>query len=816
MPQSLETFFFGPGQGEITAVRFDFGAPLPAIAGVILVIAVGALAGYYAWRRLGGMNRAPRISASVLRAGALALVVFLLLDPMLVGDRLAAGRDYVALLFDDSRSMQIAEQGGRSRGDVMTGRLEASDRGFERALRRRFQVASYRFGSEAERIKGPDELRFNRPRTDIPGAIRQTVQDLSGISIAAVVLFSDGIQQSPDPPASLDDVISLGVPVYSIGVGAGSAWRDLELGELAVSRTKFDRSPLVVTAPIAASGLDGREAVVDLRRAGSTLMTRRFAITGESEEHEVRFEHVPEEKGWLEFEVTARLAGSGEPESPAVPRAALSPTGSEKVTHNNTRRFIIDNRQRKYRVLYFCGRPNWENKFVRRALAEDEEIELTSLIRISKAERKFVYRGKRSNIANPLFDGFNPDRDQPRYDEAVFLRFGPQGADLDDGYPLRAEDLFGFDLIIWGEIEHDFFSQRHLELTRDFVARRGGAFLLLGGPDSFTKGGYARSTIESMMPVLLIPPSEGAAPDSEGTYNLEFAARPTIDGALSGAWTLDRDPDRDLSLWDDLPDLLGINRLPYTRAGAAVLARADSPELGAEGAPLFAWQRYGSGRCAVLATGSTWRWQMSLPGEDNRHERLWRQIVRSLVVDVPEPITVRDIADVYTTDEEIEFDLAVRDALFIDREGLQTVVAARAPSGLEHALPVEESIQEAGIYGVRYRPDEPGAHVLSISASDASGEAIASAESAVLVEDDRREFRRARADMGFLRQIAEATGGKLIALDKINEIPDLISREDHVSTEQIRRHLWNLPIFFIALVLMLSAEWFIRRMKGFA
>lgn len=815
MPQSLEMFFFGPEQGEITSVRFAFGAPLPVIAGVILIIAVGALAGYYAWRRLGGMNRMPRISAAILRAGALGLALFLLLDPMLVGERLAAGRDYVALLFDNSRSMQIAERGAKSRGEVMTERLEASDRGFERALRRRFQVASYRFGSEAERIKGPDELRFTRPRTDIPAAIQQTVQDLSGISIAAVVLFSDGIQQAPAESTSLDDVISLGVPVYCVGVGTGSAWRDLELGELAVSRTKFDRSPLVVTAPIATTGLDGREAIVDLRRDGSTLMSRRFTITSDSEEHEVRFEYVPDEKGWLDFEVAVRLADSGEPQPPGVARAALSRDTSEKVTQNNTRRFIVDNRRRTYRVLYFCGRPNWENKFVRRALAEDEEIELTSLIRISKAERKFVYRGKRSNIANPLFDGFNPDRDQPRYDEAVFLRFGPQGADLDDGYPLHAEDLFGFDLVIWGEIEHDFFSQRHLELTRDFVARRGGALLLLGGPDSFTEGGYARSTIESMMPVLLIPPSEGADPASEGTYDLEFSVRPTIDGALSGAWTLDRDPDRDLSLWDDLPPLLGINLLPYTRAGAAVLARADSPELGAEGAPLFVWQRYGSGRCAVLATGSTWRWQMSLPSDDNRHERLWRQIVRSLVVDVPEPITVRDIADVYATGEEIEFDLAVRDALFIDREGLQTVVTARAPSGREHALPVEESIQEAGIYGVRYRPDEAGAHVLNITARNAAGEVIAQTESALLVEDDRREFRRARADMGFLRQIAEATGGKFIPLDKMDEIPDLISREDHVSTEQIRRHLWNLPIFFIALVLMLSAEWFIRRMKGF-
>ena len=47
--------------------------------------------------------------------------------------------------------------------------------------------------------------------------------------------------------------------------------------------------------------------------------------------------------------------------------------------------------------------------------------------------------------------------------------------------------------------------------------------------------------------------------------------------------------------------------------------------------PLLLTQPFGRGRSFVLATGGTWRWQMSLPVEDQRHETFWRQLLRTLV-----------------------------------------------------------------------------------------------------------------------------------------------------------------------------------------
>jgi len=50
-------------------------------------------------------------------------------------------------------------------------------------------------------------------------------------------------------------------------------------------------------------------------------------------------------------------------------------------------------------------------------------------------------------------------------------------------------------------------------------------------------------------------------------------------------------------------------------------------------------ENYGRGRTAVLATGGTWRWQMSQPLEDQTHEEFWQQLLRWLVTDTPGHVT---------------------------------------------------------------------------------------------------------------------------------------------------------------------------------
>lgn len=814
MWEDLKARVVGDAAPELASLRFEFNAPFGTAICVALVIAAGLAVGVYYWRHLKKLTLAPRIVLVGMRAAMVALALFLLLDPCIVGDRFKPGEHYVTLLFDNSKSMEITGMDGLSRAGRLMSAYGASDSDFEQALRRKYQVALYQFGANLERIDSVDRLDFSANQSDLLGAAEDSVRDLSGVDVSAVIVFSDGIQQTDEGEIDLDRLESLGAPVFTVGTDSDSRWADVEIGDLTVNRTDFDSSPVTVIAPVKATGLKGSQAIVEIIIGDRVVKSKRIVLDADEQEHEVRLDFVPKDKGWLEYEARVRLAETGGSDSPDAV-ANISAPLKDRILQNNSRRFTIDNTQKEYRILYFAGRPNWEHRFLRRALEEDEQLRLTSLIRISRPDRKFVYRGRRASLTNPLFEGFDNAQDQPRYDEAVFLRFGVEESELAKGYPFDAEELFAYDLLIWGDIEFDFFSPDHIDLTREFVRKRGGAWLLLGGSHSFTEGNYAGTPVESMLPVQLRSPTD-TDPISATSLARKFEVTPTMDGLLSGAWALDTNPQHSEELWDEMPELAGINLFPITRPGATVHARVRSPMPGIDSAPLFMTQRYGEGKTAILATASTWQWQMQVDVENEAHEKLWRQILRSLVADTPEPIYLRDTEDVYTVGQPVDFSVIIRDRVFEEREGLRASLKVVTPSNEEIMIAVDESIHEAGLYSSEFLPTEPGMHRLLISATDSDDKIVGELETAFLTEPDQREFKKARYDESFLISLAAKTGGKFYRLDQLDQLLAEIPWEDRREPDLLRYHLWHFGPFFFILAAMFFTDWFMRRRRGYA
>lgn len=799
MIHALLQWLAGDAADELEGLRFAFNVPFGQAVGLALLAVAGLGVVLFFWPRLARLRLPVRALLVALRAVAAMLVLFLLLDPCVTGKRVRKSERAVILLFDDSKSMQVAGPDGRTRGQRLLAQYEAVQNEVEKKLRDRCQLIFCRFGESPERIRSPQDLRFEQNDSDLVGAVARALSDFEGTDVAAVALFSDGAQQTQDRPVDWDSMERFGVPVVGVGVGADAQWHDVEVGPLAVKRVDFDENPVVVRVPVHASGLSGHEVIIEALMDGSVVEASRLKLQGETSEMEARLEFVPPKKGWVEIETRARLAARPE---------------IDRVPQNNARRFLIDNRETTYRILYLCGRPNWENKFIRRALEEDKQLQLTSLVRISGPEKTFKYRGRRSNLSNPIFEGTDVGQDMPRYDEALFLRFGAKESELDKGYPDRPEELFPYHLVIWGDIEAEFFSQAQLELTREYVRKRGGGLLLLGGRQSFTEGGFDGTVIESLLPARLMPsgqPGESVGLDPDQP----FRARPTLEGLLSGAWSLDPNPEENRRLWDEMPALYRINQFAMTRLGATVHANAENAGSERDSRPLFAIQRYGEGRSAVLATESTWQWRLGAEEQDRRHERLWRQIVRSLVRESPEPIRLRAVQDVYMVGNPTQFEFVVRDAVFDEREGLGVTLVATAPSGREIPLPVEESIQEAGLYSCEYVPQEPGMHKLSLSALDDQGLTVGTMEQAVLAEPDRREFHRAQYNPAFLRKIAARTGGAFLPIEDMVHLPNRISWRPSEQAEEARIHLWRLPGFYFALAALMIVEWYLRRKRGF-
>ena len=329
---------------------------------------------------------------------------------------------------------------------------------------------------------------------------------------------------------------------------------------------------------------------------------------------------------------------------------------------------------------------------------------------------------------------------------------------------------------------------------------------MLGGPRAYSEGGWAHSTIEPMLPVVLGP---------AGDYDdVAFRAKPTIEGVLSGVWSLSEDTEVNAEQWANLSALYGVNAFASVRAGATVMATVDTESGTADGQPLFAWQRYGEGLSAALGTGETWQWQMMQNVEDAAHERFWRQLARLLAMRVPEPVTMIDSGEDVVVGDVRDLKFVVRDSLYEPREGLSVDVQVEIPNGGTIRLPISESIAEVGAYSATFEATEAGLHRVTLTARDSDGADVGQLDAAVLARPDHLEFLSARYNPDFLRRLSAHTGGKFIELDALDELAEQIPYTDQAHARLDRFPLWHFPPFYILLVLLLCVEWYLRRKRG--
>ena len=94
------------------------------------------------------------------------------------------------------------------------------------------------------------------------------------------------------------------------------------------------------------------------------------------------------------------------------------------------------------------------------------------------------------------------------------------------------------------------------------------------------------------------------------------------------------DPQKNAERWKKLTYLADYEDPGSPKPGAIVFADMNA---GRRKLPLLITQNYGHGRTAILATGGTWRWQMSEALGDPSHDLFWQQLLRWLVSRVARP-----------------------------------------------------------------------------------------------------------------------------------------------------------------------------------
>lgn len=741
-----------------------FATSLPLwllVAGAIVASAV-VVATYV--RHAGELSPRMRVSLAALRVVAIAVLALALARPVLVLSTSIQQRNVVAIVVDDSRSMQVRDIDGASRGDVVTRLAGGPDSALLRALAERYQLRVFRL-SGGGRLTDASAVRYEGTRTRLASSILRIEDDLTGVPTAGVVLLSDGADNassSSDDPGIAEQLLSLRarrVPVYSVGIGRERFEKDVEVARVDAPRTLLRNASVFVQVVLVQRGYGGTRVPVVVEDSGRIVGTATALLPRDGEAVSVRIRVPATETG-------ARLL-----------QVKVAPQLGEMIVENNVRTTLVVVRDRREKILYMEGEPRFELKFLRRAVEADGNIQLVTLLRSSKDK---------------------------------FLRLGVDDSlELAAGFPRTREELFAYRAVVLGSVEASFFTADQLRMLGDFVSERGGGLLMLGGRDALGEGGYGGTAVSDALPLEL----QGVSGDVPVLATLQ--ATPTAAGAGHPALQLAGDDSTSRARWTGLPPLTSVNRLGRAKPGATILLNGTSAD-GVTSRPLLAYQRYGRGKAIVFGAQDSWLWQMesTIPVDDQTHETFWRQMLRWLVNDVPDRVETV-VAEESGPGEGVALRAEVSDSGYLKANGAAVLGTVTPPSGVAQDVALEWAVERDGEYRTTYVPEGNGVHEVRLRAI-VGRDTVAGEAAYVRVAPPTHEYFSAEMRPALLKQIAEETGGRYYPVDRALDVAKDLVYSASGATVVEKKDLWDMPVLLVLLLAALGTEWALRRRRGVA
>ncbi|HWN99735.1 MAG TPA: glutamine amidotransferase [Blastocatellia bacterium] len=769
--EQVVSFLFKYNGALFSKSQFGFGGR-PSLLIVLMLAALicGLLYFLYATPKL-ALPPKWRAALIAIRLALLVVIVLCIMRPVIVVPSVLPQSSYVAVLMDDSSSMKLAGDGSGSRLDAVKQLMSSGDK-FYAALADKFKLREFKFTASAERINDAKELTGEGEQTNLAGAIDQASREAAGLPLSGIIVVSDGaanagVNGEGDATSSLDVTLgslrARGVPVYTIGVGQTRLDDDVELTRATAPRRVLAGS--MVTAELLLRAGARKTVKVELSEDNHLLRTLDVAVQGDA---------------------TTVARASFTPSSPGLHRYKFTavPSPDEPVQDNNSQELLIDVEDGRPRILYVEGEPRWEYGKLRAAVAEEKNVILVSVLRSA---------------------------------DGKFYRQGIENADeLAGGFPKSEEDLFKYDAVMIGSVEATFFTFDQLKALEQFVSRRGGALLALGGAKSFNAGGYSTTPLADLLPVYL-----SGTPAAGGEVE-DFKAAPADRGRDHPAARLAEQSDANAKAWDQMPAITLPEAINDTKPGATVILEARSLRDKSRVSPLLVEERYGRGRTLALLASDTWRWRMMLDSKNTSFETFWRNLLRYLVDGVRQKVEASAERSFYGSGEAVRIRAEVADEKFISINDAQVTAHVTAPSGRVIDVSLKQTV-DSGFegYAAPFRPEEDGLYRVEVTAKrpgSKQGAVVmtAPANTSFLVGPVNREAWNAAQNRELLERVASETGGKYYTTDHADKvIEDLTHREAPGSIRETK-DLWDMPFNFLLVLVLASGEWFIRKRKGLA
>jgi len=774
-----------------------------AIAAALL--AIGGV--WYLYRAEGrDLSRPVRLLLASLRLMILGLVAIMLLELVLVQTLTEYLPSRLLVLLDTSESMgledpytdeQLGQQTAGALGlttsaaepDLASLRKAARIDLARRALDPLWKdlgegrvISSYGFATALEPVANTEklaDLQAQGAATSLGDAIGAALAAHRGQPLAGVVLVTDGRSNTGgDPLQAARTAAQDAVPIFPLAVGTTEGPRNVRLVEIETSPAVFVRDTAEIGVLIESRGLKGQSALVLLeRRSGDgpwTEVGSADVLLGEDATvQRVPFTYVPDATGQLEF------------------RAKVQDAGPELTDADNTALANVKVVRQKIRVLLVAGFPSSEFQFLRNALLRDEKVEFASWLQ--SADPKYEHQGHR-----PL-----------------------------RRLPANQEELNYFDVLILSDPDPRRLPPEYSEMITRFVGDAGGGLIYIAGElqakalfnPSLADGNAPAASDNSWVKTLPVVVDPGLY---QSTAEVQLSSRDTWTLELTPAgysdpiFRFDADTSRNRDVLASLPGMYW--HFPVTRAkpGATVLARHGDPRMQNNFGRhvLVAMQLYGPGRTVFVGCDSSYRWRYL---HEEYFDGFWARLVdrvgRSKVLGGRFPFTLATDKNSYRVGDRV----ALR-AQFVDATEMASSLGSLSGEvEVGDQPPVSVTLEpvpgDASSFEATFPASTAGAYTVRVIPA-VQAELEAGPRAATLnfrVEPPRQELDEPGLDRGLLDALARESQGVAFSLADARDLPAAIKIRQVTRTLELRNEIWDAPLLFGGVMLLLTIEWVLRK-----
>lgn len=769
-----------------------------------LAAALAVVAGIWILYRLEGRElRLPaRLLLASLRLVVLAAVTFMLLELVVVITKREQVPSHLLVLVDATQSMSVADpypSDSQAAAVAQALRLvDADGRPDLAGVRQqpRFELAQRTLGPLMKRLgqgrvltvygftdrlqtetasRPWTEMRPLGSATGIGEALADALAAHRGQPLAGVLLVTDGRNNSGQDPRSVAAAAGReGIPIVSLAVGTPEGPRNVRLAGIEVSPVVFQHDPSPLAVLVESRGL--RDATVNVvleqREADGSwqeIQRQPLTLAEDGVLRRAEFTFTPTTLGQVEF------------------RARVEDAGPELTESDNEQIEQVRVVRQSIRVLLLAGYPSFEVQFLRNTLLRDTRLEFSTWLQ--SASEGYEHSATRRPLRRP---------------------------------PASQQELDHFDVVILIDPDMRALGPAWPELLTRFVGEAGGGLIYVAGEIYsqalfHPEGGGIDNSWLKILPVVREPGLYQTAAEvrlsSRETYHIEL----TPAGLADPIFRFAADSARNREILASLPGMYWY--FPVTRAkpGATVLAQHGDPRMRNQHGRhvLMATQLYGPGRTVFVGFDSSYRWRYI---DEALYDGFWARLIdrvgRNKVLGGRYPFILSLDKSVYRVGEQV----TLRARLIGSPEelaGLSALQAEIERSGetVLEDLAFEPSLEDPEVMVASFTAEQPGAFLARVGpVGQAEGETgVRKATVPFRVEQPRQELDNPTLDRALLDELARASDGRVFTLAEARQVPTAFKLRSVERIREFREDIWDAPLVCGLIVMLLTAEWLLRK-----